>query len=62
MNRVTVAAAAQGKGKDKFGVGPAWLEYKGKKLCDLRYASFERHAVVGDDPRRAALELYYCLP
>lgn len=62
FNRVTLRAAAQGKGKDQFSVGPVWLEYKGKKIHDLRYASFERHMIVGDDPRRGEKELFYCLP
>jgi hypothetical protein len=62
LNRVRVQAAAQGKGKDQFSVGPVWLEYRGKRIHDLRYASFERHAIVGDDPKRASKELYYCLP
>lgn len=62
FNRVTVSAAAQKKGMDQFSVGPVWLEYKGKKIHDIRYASFERHTVAGDDPKRAAKELYYCLP
>jgi hypothetical protein len=62
FNRVLIQAAAQGKGNDQFSVGPVWLEHKGKKIHDLRYASFERHTVVGDDPKRAAKELYYCLP
>ncbi len=62
FNRVTLRAAAQGAGKDQFSVGPVWLEYKGKKIHDLRYASFERHLIVGDDPKRAEKALYYCLP
>jgi hypothetical protein len=62
FNRVTLRAAAQGKGKDQFSVGPVWLEYKGKKIYDLRYASFERHVIIGDDPRRSEKELYFCLP
>jgi len=61
-NRLTVRAAAQGKGKDQFSCGPVWLEYKGKKIFDLRYVSFDRHVIVGDDPKRCEKELYYCLP
>jgi len=62
FNRVLFCAAAQGKGKDQFSVGPVWLEYKGKKIHDLRYASFERHTIIGDDPKRSEKELFYCLP
>ena len=62
FNRVAIQAAAQAKGKDQFSVGPVWLEYKGKKIHDLRYASFERHTVAGDDPTRGEQVLYYCLP
>ncbi|HNX34914.1 MAG TPA: metallophosphoesterase [Kiritimatiellia bacterium] len=62
FNRVTVRAEAQAKGKDVFSVGPVALEYKGKRIHDLRYASFERHTVAGDDPKRREKALYYCLP
>lgn len=62
FNRVTVRAAPQGKGKDQFSIGPAALEYKGKRLHDLRYASFERHTIVGDDAARDEKDLYYSLP
>ena len=62
LNRVTLRASAQGPGKDQFSVGPVWMEYKGKKMHDLRYASFERHLIVGDDPKRCEKELYFCLP
>ena len=62
FNRVAVRAAAQGRGKDLFSIGPVWLEYQGKKICDLRYASFERHVIVGDDPQRCEKMLFYCLP
>jgi len=62
MNRVTIRSEAQGKGRDLFSAGPVSLEYKGKRLHDLRYASFERHTVVGDDPKRREKTLYYCLP
>lgn len=63
FNRVTVRAEAGAKGKkDQFSLGPVSLEYKGKRLHDLRYASFERHAIVGEDPKRSEKELYYCLP
>jgi hypothetical protein len=62
FNRVTIRAAAQGAGRDQFSAGPVWLEYKGKKVYDLRYASFERHMIVGNDPDRGEKELYYCLP
>lgn len=62
FNRVTIRAAAQGAGKDQFSVGPVWLEYKGKKGHDLRYASFERHTIIGSDPRRSEKDLFYCLP
>jgi hypothetical protein len=62
MNRLTLRAISQEKGKDALSIGPVWLEYKGKRLIDLRYPSFERHRVVGSDPARAAKELYYPLP
>ena len=62
FNRVVIRAAAEGTGRDLFSVGPVWLEYKGKRVCDLRYASFERHVIVGNDPRRCEKTLFYCLP
>jgi len=62
LNRVTVQAGPQGKGKDLFSVGPVWLGYRGRRIHDLRYASFERFFIVGDDPRRSEKTLYYCLP
>lgn len=62
INRVAISAGHQGKGKDQFSVGPAWLEYRGKKIHDLRYASFERFTIGGDDPKRSEKELYFCLP
>lgn len=62
FNRVTIRAASEGTGKDVFSVGPVWLEYKGKKICDLRFASFERHVIIGNDPRRCEKTLFYCLP
>ena len=62
INRMTVRAADQGLGKDQFSVGPVWLEYKGKKMHDLRFASFERHMIVGDDPKRREKDLFFCLP
>lgn len=62
INRVAISAGAQGKGKDQFSAGPVWLEYKGKKIHDLRYASFERFTIVGDDPKRSEKALFFCLP
>lgn len=62
FNRVTVGSATHDGHYDRFSVGPVWLEYKGRKIHDLRYASFERHTVNGGDPRCASKELYYCLP
>lgn len=60
FNRVELRAG-QGPRRPPFSAGPVWLEYKGKKIHDLRYASFERHS-VGGDPRRPPKVLYYCLP
>lgn len=62
VNRVTIGASQNEKGKDQFSAGPVWLEYKGKKVHDLRYASFERFTIVGDDPRRSEKDLFFCLP
>jgi len=62
LNRVTIRAAEQGAGKDQFSVGPVWLEYQGKRIYDLRYVTFERHAIGGSDPTRAEKDLYFCLP
>lgn len=62
MNRVTIQAGKQGAGGDHFSAGPVWLAYAGKKLYDLRYASFERHTIAGSDPKRVEKVLYYCLP
>ena len=62
LNRVTIRAGKQGPGGDRFSAGPVWLSYGGKKMYDLRYASFERHTVAGDEPARVEKVLYYCLP
>jgi len=61
-NRLTVRAAAYGKGTDLFSFGPVWLEHKGKKIYDFRYVSFNPHTIGGNDPTRREKELYYCLP
>ena len=62
INRVTLSAGPQGKVRDSFNFGPVSLEYKGRKLHDLRYASFERFTILGTDPKRSEKELYICLP
>lgn len=62
LNRVTVRAAAQGAAKDQFSVGPVWLEYQGKRIHDLRYPTFGRHTIGGNDPQRGEQDLYFCLP
>lgn len=62
LNRVVVGVVGAARGKPPISVGPVWIDYRGKKIHDLRYASFERHLVGGGDPRRASKELYYCLP
>jgi 3',5'-cyclic AMP phosphodiesterase CpdA len=62
LNRVTFCAAPQGKGTDQFGVGPVTLEYKGKKIHDLRYASFERFTLGGEAGKKCDKELFFCLP
>jgi len=62
LNRVTVQAGTLGKEKDRCCIGPAWLEYRKRKLYDLRYATFERFWIGGNDPTRAEKALYYCLP
>ncbi|HOR97489.1 MAG TPA: metallophosphoesterase N-terminal domain-containing protein [Kiritimatiellia bacterium] len=62
LNRVTVLAARQGQGWDRFNIGPVWIEYQGKRIYDLRYASFERHGVGGTHPADREKVLYYCLP
>lgn len=65
VNRVTVRAGIErGTDKDDFSVGPIWLEYKKKKVYDLRYPVFERHPVGDAAPKRYKPEkdLYFCLP
>ncbi len=62
INRVTLSAGQQEKGRGPFSIGPVWLEYKGKKICDLRYASFERFSLSGEEPKRREKELFFCLP
>jgi len=62
LNRVTVRAADHGTGKDHFSVGPVWLEYLGKRIHDLRYPTFDRHTIGGNDPARGEKDLYFCLP
>jgi len=60
FNRLTLRAVSQSK--DTLSIGPVWLEYKGKRLIDLRYPSFARHRMGGSDPARTEKELYYGLP
>lgn len=62
LNRVTIRAADQGTGKDQFSAGPVWLEYQGKRIYDLRYPTFDRHTIGGNDPNRVEKDLYFCLP
>ncbi|NLF69490.1 MAG: hypothetical protein GX575_10600 [Candidatus Anammoximicrobium sp.] len=62
LNQVTIRAAEQGTGKDQFSVGPVWLEYLGKRIHDLRYPTFDRHTIGGNDPARGEKDLYFCLP
>ncbi|MEN6498048.1 MAG: metallophosphoesterase [Thermoguttaceae bacterium] len=65
VNRVTVRAGIErGTNKDDFSVGPVWLEYKKKKVYDLRYPTFHRHSVGDASPKRYKPEkdLYFCLP
>ena len=62
LNQVTIRAADQGNVKDHFSVGPVWLEYQGRRIYDLRYPSFMRHGIGGNDPDRAEKALYFCLP
>lgn len=62
LNRVTLRAVDQGASKDAFSVGPVWLEYGGKRIYDLRYPTFERHSLGGNDPNRVEKDLYFCLP
>jgi hypothetical protein len=61
---VTVRAGPRGKGKDNFSVGPIWLEYRGRRLYDVRFASFERHA-IGDSPSphyKLERDWYFAMP
>lgn len=66
LNPVTIkAAAAPGAtDKDDFNVGPIWVEYKGKRLHDIRYVSFARHNIGDNKPASYSPErtFYYCLP
>jgi hypothetical protein len=59
MVRVTIRATGSGT-----RLGPIWLEYKKKKLNDLRYASFERHWISKPASKYVQTEkdLYFCLP
>ncbi len=59
--QVTVRAGAR---QSVINVGPIWLEYKKKKICDLRDASFARHSIsgaaaAGVKPKK---DWYFCLP
>jgi hypothetical protein len=62
MNRITVRAAPLGAGSDAFSFGPVALVYKGRRIHDLRYASFERFTVGGEGSKKAEKELFLCLP
>jgi hypothetical protein len=65
VNRVTLRAAIKrGSDRDNFSVGPIWLEYKNRKIYDLRYPTFERHH-IGDAPGsqyKSERDCYFCLP
>jgi hypothetical protein len=50
--RVTVRSGARNGRKDNFSVGPIWLEYKGRRIYDLRFVTFERHAMGDAAPGR----------
>lgn len=65
LNRVTIRAVPQrGRDLDDFSVGPLSLEYRGAKIYDLRYPSFERHLIGDADAARCKPErdFYFCLP
>ena len=57
--RVTLRATGSGS-----HVGPVWLEYKKKKISDLRYPTFERYWLgkPASKTARVETELYFCLP
>lgn len=65
LNRVTIRAGIErGKDRDDFSAGPIHLEYKGRKLYDLRYPTFHRNA-LGDarpDRDKPQRDVYFCLP
>lgn len=65
VNRVTLRAAIKrGSDRDNFSVGPIWLEYKNRKIYDLRYPTFERHH-IGDAPGsqyKPERDCYFCRP
>jgi len=65
LNRLTIRAAEErGSDRDDFSVGPVWLEYKNRRIHDLRYPTFERHPVGDAAPARYQPEkdLFFCLP
>jgi hypothetical protein len=61
MVQVTVRA---GDRRSVVNVGPIWLEYQKKKLCDLRDASFARHTINGAAAAGVGSkkDWYFCLP
>ena len=65
VNRVTLRAAVErGNDRDDFSVGPIWLEYKKRKIYDLRFPTFHRYS-IGDVPGnryRPETDCYFCLP
>jgi hypothetical protein len=65
VNHVTFRAGVRDGGDaGGFNVGPIWLEYGEKRICDLRYAMYQQHQIGGaiSASPRSEGGFYFCLP
>jgi len=64
LTKLVQATVRAGARRNSINVGPIWLEYKKKKLSDLRSATFDRQSISGvasafAEPKK---DWYFCLP
>jgi hypothetical protein len=65
LNTVTLRAGIRANNEgDRFGAGPIWMEYQGRRIHDIRYVSFHRHSIGTADPQHDDMEkdLVFALP
>jgi hypothetical protein len=64
LTKLAQVTVRTGTPRSVINVGPIWLEYKKKKLYDLRYASFARHSIAATAAAGVVTkkDWYFCLP